>query len=153
MNPCIPNCDSCFTSTQFLTFPKYAKYMQNPNFSQTSRMAGLYPLTFTKRVAKIKKSLEYLNTKYETSKQEQDTVKSDIEEIKQCYTDVSSNITNFCADLEDLKERHIDLQTLSTLENLVFSGIPQIISDEESEETEQILIHFMKTSLRIENPI
>ncbi|CAG2247197.1 unnamed protein product [Mytilus edulis] len=107
----------------------------------------------TKRVVEIEQSLEFLNTKYETSKQEHDTVKKDIKEIKQCYTDVSSNITHFCTDLEDLKERHIDLQTRSMRENLVFSGIPQTNPEEESEETEQILINFMKTSLKIESPV
>ncbi|CAC5384946.1 unnamed protein product [Mytilus coruscus] len=62
----------------------------------------------TKRVVEIEQSLEFLNTKYETSKQEHDTIKSDIKKIKQCYTDVNHGGSadrskrDYCSGTDDL---------------------------------------------------
>ena len=48
----------------------------------------------------------------------------------------NESLSRLQCDLDDLYERHIDLQTRSMRENLIFTGIPMTTQDEESDETE-----------------
>ncbi|KAK6167153.1 hypothetical protein SNE40_021248 [Patella caerulea] len=53
-------------------------------------------------------------------------------------------------DFGNLLERHLDLQTRSMRENLIFSGIPE---KAETEDTEEIISQFMDINMKITFPI
>lgn len=53
------------------------------------------------------------------------------------------------SDMQNLTERHLDLQSRSMRDNLIFTGI----DDQEEENTETVLKDFIKNTLRIEHEI
>lgn len=107
----------------------------------------------TKRVAEVEHSIEFLSSQYESSRKENDGLKIDIADIKANNNDIKGNITLLANELDDLRERHLDLQTRSMRENLIFSGIPETSKNEESEETGIIIKHFMTNELKLTNPV
>ncbi|VDI59295.1 Hypothetical predicted protein [Mytilus galloprovincialis] len=56
------------------------------------------------------------------------------------------------SDLDDLYDRHIDLQTRSMRENLIFTGIPLHDKDEHMEQTEKIIENSMIEQLKLNRP-
>ncbi|CAC5393962.1 unnamed protein product [Mytilus coruscus] len=78
--------------------------------------------------------------------------------LKQTFYDVSNNgeividLDDIRRDLNNLNERHLDVQTRSMRENLVFTGIPHK-NDKTIEETENIIRNFMYTELKMETTV
>ncbi|CAG2192233.1 unnamed protein product [Mytilus edulis] len=52
--------------------------------------------------------------------------------------------------MDELHERHVDLQIRSMRENLVFSGIPELSENEPSEQTEDIIKGLMKVNMKMD---
>lgn len=107
----------------------------------------------TKRVADMEQSISFLNDKYETSLKQSADIKSEIHEIKTSHSEVNMHVNRLSRELVELRERHIDLQTRSMRENLVFAGIPESNEDEQSDETGTIIKTFMTEKLKFEAPI
>ena len=99
----------------------------------------------TKRVGEVERSLEFLNTKYETNREENKSIELAITENKKDNDKMINSIDRLGKDLHDLQERHIDLQTSFMRENLVVTWIPQT---NPNEETEEILKNFMRNNLK-----
>ena len=107
----------------------------------------------TKRVGEMEHSLEFLGAQYEAGRKEDADMKTDISDIKSYNEEIGVNFNRLTTDLNDLRERHLDLQTRSMRENLIFSGIQESSDNEESEETGEILKQFMIKELKLSNPI
>ncbi|XP_041369643.1 uncharacterized protein LOC121383617 [Gigantopelta aegis] len=63
---------------------------------------------------------------------------------------LDSEIAEMRLNYDELKERHLDLQSRSMRENLIFTGIPETGPDEN---TELLLITFIQKDMEIEQPI
>lgn len=104
----------------------------------------------TKRVDEVEKSMDFINKQFEKNKTDVDTVKTKITDIRHENEGQNDAIARLQADLDDLYEKHIDLQTRSMRENLIFTGIPLEQKDEESDLTEKVLETFMKKELKLD---
>ncbi|CAG2186310.1 unnamed protein product [Mytilus edulis] len=108
--------------------------------------------TVNKRIDEIEKGMEFVNTSFEVSKTERENLKSTVDEIQINNGEIVTHLDDIRRNLNHLTERHLDLQTRSMRENLVFSGIPH--KDEETiEETENIIKNFMYTELKMETTV
>ncbi|CAC5358810.1 unnamed protein product [Mytilus coruscus] len=108
----------------------------------------------TKRVGEMEHSLEFLGAKYEAGRKEDADMKTDISDIRSYNKEIGGNVKRLTTDFKnDLRERHLDLQTRSMRENLIFSGIQESSDNEENEETGEILKQFMTKELKLSNPI
>jgi len=103
----------------------------------------------TKRVQDVKKSVEFINSQFETNKSDVTSLKTDISQIKSQNDHVHESMFHLQKDLDHLYERHIDLQTRSMRENLIFTGIP--LPTQNDEDTEEILKTFMTEKIKM-NP-
>ncbi|CAG2196907.1 unnamed protein product [Mytilus edulis] len=108
--------------------------------------------TVNKRIDEIEKGMEFVNSSFEVSKTERENLKSTVSEIQINNGEIVTHLDDIRRNLNHLTERHLDLQTRSMRENLVFSGIPH--KDEETiEETENIIKNFMYTELKMETTV
>ncbi|XP_041369922.1 uncharacterized protein LOC121383892 [Gigantopelta aegis] len=83
----------------------------------------------------------------------QKTIKETYDKTKQIEgitKTLDSEIAEMRVNYDELKERHLDLQSRSMRENLIFTGIPETGPDEN---TEQLLITFIQKDMEIEQPI
>ncbi|VDI28479.1 Hypothetical predicted protein [Mytilus galloprovincialis] len=100
----------------------------------------------SKRIDEVEKSMEFMNQNFESSKSDSEYLKTTITEIKSEHGEMINGFDCLRADMDELHERHVDLQIRSMRENLVFSGIPELSENEPSEQTEDIIKDFMKSS-------
>ncbi|CAG2215469.1 unnamed protein product [Mytilus edulis] len=98
----------------------------------------------TKRVDEVEKSMNFVNEKFEHNNNDVKEVKSAFNEIRSEKDATNNTIFRLQQDLDDLYDRHIDLQTRSMRENLIFTGIPLQEKDEQTEQTEKIIENFMR---------
>lgn len=89
----------------------------------------------TKRVDEGEKIMNFVNEKFEHNNNA-----------------TNNTIFRLQQDLDDLYDRHIDLQTRSMRENLIFTGIPLQDKDEQTEQTEKIIENFMVEQLKLNRP-
>ncbi|CAC5418258.1 unnamed protein product [Mytilus coruscus] len=94
--------------------------------------------------------MEFMNQNFESSKSESEYLKTTITEIKSEHDEMVNGFDCLRADIDELHERHVDLQIRSMRENLVFSGIPEFSENETSEQTEDIIKDFMKTEMKMD---
>ncbi|CAG2192228.1 unnamed protein product [Mytilus edulis] len=104
----------------------------------------------SKRIDEVEKSMEFMNQNFESSKSESEYLKTTITEIKSEHGEMINGFDCLRADMDELHERHVDLQIRSMRENLVFSGIPELSENEPSEQTEDIIKDFMKTNMKMD---
>ena len=123
------------------------------NFQSTMNTLVSNVEEVTKRVTEVEKSLDFINEKYEMGRQENGEIKTDMAEIKAKNFEINDNMERLTSELYDLRERHIDLQTRSMRENLIFSGIPETTENETSEETGEKVKTFMKNDLKLGEPV
>ena len=102
----------------------------------------------TKREDDIEKGI--INETFEYSKSEVREVKSLLTEIKADNFEMCKNMGQLKTDLQELHNRHIDLQTRSMRENLIFTGIPMPNKYESSDDTEKVLDDFMFRQLKMD---
>lgn len=107
----------------------------------------------TKRVSDVENSLDFINENYEKGRKDNEDIKSEMEEIRQDNRELNGHLYQLTNDMRDLRERHIDLQTRSMRENLIFTGIPEKREGEESDETGGIIKEFMTNVLKLEKPV
>ncbi|CAC5417358.1 unnamed protein product [Mytilus coruscus] len=93
--------------------------------------------------------MEFMNQNFESSKSESEYLKTTITEIKN-HGEMVNGIDCLRADIDELHERHVDLQIRSMRENLVISGIPELSENEPSEQTEDTIKDFMKTEMKMD---
>ena len=106
----------------------------------------------TKRIDEVEKSMEFINSHFESSKAERQEVNLTLTQLKVENEEMGQNLRLLQLNLNDLNERHIDLQTRSMRENLVFWGLP-LEENEEVEQTENIITKFMKDEMHMETVI
>lgn len=106
----------------------------------------------TKRVDEVEKSMNFVNEKFEHNNNDVKEVKSAFNEIRSEKDATNNTIFRLQQDLDDLYDRHIDLQTRSMRENLIFTGIPLQEKDEQTEQTEKIIENFMVEQLKLNRP-
>ena len=94
-----------------------------------------------------------MNAQYESNREENKEIKTTMHDIKKENTILNENVCRLNKDLNELYERHIDLQTRSMRENLVFTGIEQTNMEVESDETEEILKTFMTDTMKLDPPV
>ncbi|CAG2205477.1 unnamed protein product [Mytilus edulis] len=80
-------------------------------------------------------------------------MKSEVTAIRSENNKVAENMQKVQNNLDELQEKHLDLQIRSMRENLVFTGIPMTTENEESDTTEGILKLFMKEDMKMETEI
>ncbi|CAC5378466.1 unnamed protein product [Mytilus coruscus] len=80
-------------------------------------------------------------------------MKSEITNIRSENNEVAENMQRVQNNLDELQEKHLDLQIRSMRENLVFTGIPMTTENEESDTTEGILKVFMTEHMTMETEI
>ncbi|CAG2191784.1 unnamed protein product [Mytilus edulis] len=67
--------------------------------------------------------MEFVNTSFEVSKTERENLKSTVDEIQINNGEIVTHLDDIRRNLNHLTERHLDLQTRSMRENLVFSEL------------------------------
>ncbi|CAG2232095.1 unnamed protein product [Mytilus edulis] len=80
-------------------------------------------------------------------------MKSEVTAIRSENNKVAENMQKVQNNLDELQEKHLDLQIRSMRENLVFTGISMTTENEESDTTEGILKLFMKEDMKMETEI
>ncbi|CAC5398032.1 unnamed protein product [Mytilus coruscus] len=106
----------------------------------------------SKRVDEVEKSMNFVNEQFEHNKNDVKEVRSAFNEIRSEKDATNNTIFRLQQDLDDLYDRHIDLQTRSMRENLIFTGIPLHDKDEQTEQTEKIIENFMVDQLKLNRP-
>ncbi|CAC5411797.1 unnamed protein product [Mytilus coruscus] len=106
----------------------------------------------SKRVDEVEKSMNFVNEQFEINKNDVIEVRSAFNEIRSEKDATNNTIFRLQQDLDDLYDRHIDLQTRSIRENLTFTGIPLHDKDEQTEQTEKIIENFMVCQLKLNRP-
>ncbi|VDI40569.1 Hypothetical predicted protein [Mytilus galloprovincialis] len=96
--------------------------------------------------------MNFVNEKFEHNNNDVKEVKSAFNEIRSEKDATNNTIFRLQQDLDDLYDRHIDLQTRSMRENLIFTGIPLQEKDEQTEQTEKIIENFMVEQLKLNRP-
>ena len=111
----------------------------------------------TSRIGEVEKSMDFMNSQLEENKKDLTkvktdlaTVKGDVSHVKNENGNLVNTITRMQTELKNLHERHIDLQTRSMRENLVFTGIEMNSPNEESDATEEIIKKFMTEKLKLD---
>ncbi|KAK3101197.1 hypothetical protein FSP39_001678 [Pinctada imbricata] len=105
------------------------------------------------KISGVEESLTFFNNKFEENKTELKELKESVKQIDVLAKSLSSEqrdirdqFDSLVCDYSDLKERHIDLQSRSMRDNLIFNGI--IEAPEEN--TENVLVDFLKQEMDIE---
>ncbi|CAG2224523.1 unnamed protein product [Mytilus edulis] len=78
------------------------------------------------------------------------TVTSSVSQLQAGFNDMSLDVDNLKSDLSNLHDKHLDLQTRSMRENLVFTGLPLT---NETEDTEDLLRQFMRNEMKMDSAI
>ena len=116
-----------------------------------------------KGMGEMEKSMNFMNKQFEKNQEEiselrkyVDVTSSDTTKLKESGNLLLGEISDIKNELEDLKERHIDLQSRSMRDNLVFTGIvePQREVDMNTgrpiaEDTESILRDFLDARMDV----
>ncbi|CAC5407039.1 unnamed protein product [Mytilus coruscus] len=100
----------------------------------------------SKRMDDVEKSMEFVNKQFEISKTDHTTLTSSVSQLQAEYNDMS----NLKSDLSNLHDKHLDLQTRSMRENLVFTGLP-LTND--TEDTEDIIKQFMRNEMKMDSVV
>ncbi|VDI39621.1 Hypothetical predicted protein [Mytilus galloprovincialis] len=103
----------------------------------------------SKRVDDVEQGMNFINEKFEDAKKDVSDVKGVCAGIREDADSANDAIFRLQKDLDELYTRHIDLQTRSMRENLIFTGIPMHDKFEESETTEKVLEKFMTEQLKL----
>ncbi|CAC5376978.1 unnamed protein product [Mytilus coruscus] len=106
--------------------------------------------SFDKTVQTLVKTVE--NVSKRVDEEHELYVRSAFNEIRSEKDATNNTIFRLQQDLDDLYDRHIDLQTRSMRENLIFTGIPLHDKDEQTEQTERIIENFMVNQLKLNRP-
>ncbi|CAC5388880.1 unnamed protein product [Mytilus coruscus] len=101
------------------------------------------------RVDDVEQGMNFINEKFEVAKKDVSDVKGTCAVIREDTDSANEAIFRLQKDLDELYTRHIDLQTRSMRENLIFTGIPMQDKFEESESTEKVLEKFMTEQLKL----
>lgn len=88
-----------------------------------------------KAVKEIERTVKEIDKKSTVAMKENETMRDDLQVVR--------------SELKELSERHLDLQTRSMRDNLVFDGIPETLE----EDAEQVLKNFIKDELNITDDI
>ncbi|CAG2220427.1 unnamed protein product [Mytilus edulis] len=104
----------------------------------------------SKRMDDVEKSMEFVNEQFEISKTDHTTVTSSVSQLQAGFNDMSLDVDNLKSDLSNLHDKHLDLQTRSMRENLVFTGLPLT---NETEDTEDLLRQFMRNEMKMDSAI
>lgn len=92
----------------------------------------------------------FINEKFESNQNEVKEMQNKLNEISTDNDTTNERVFRLQNDLEELHDRHIDLQARSMRENLIFTGIPMAQNDENSDETERIIEEFMYNNLKMD---
>jgi uncharacterized coiled-coil protein SlyX len=103
------------------------------------------------KVTEIEKGVTYLSNQYDDQQKEIAEMKNTVREINKRPDNrsVMAELREARQDLSQLKESHLDLQTRSIRDNLVFEGIPERLG----ENTEEVIKNFIQTELDISDEI
>lgn len=103
------------------------------------------------KVVEIEKGMSYLSSQYDNQQKEIREIKHTIGEINKRPDNhsVMAELQEVRDDLTQLKESHLDLQTRSMRDNLLFEGIPE----DSEENTEEVIKDFIQTELEITDEI
>ncbi|CAC5422043.1 unnamed protein product [Mytilus coruscus] len=104
--------------------------------------------TVNTRIDEIEKGMEFVNDSFEVSKTERENLKRTVSKIQINNGEIVIDLDDIRRDFNNLNERHLDLQTRSMRENLVFTGFSHK-NDETIEETENIIRNFMYRELKM----
>lgn len=104
----------------------------------------------TKRVNDVEKSMDFINSKFEINQKEVSDIKHGISDIRSENEIMNNTVLCLNQQLNELNEKHLDLQTRSMRENLIFTGIPMEDKNETSDATEKIIEKFMREDLKME---
>ncbi|CAC5425624.1 unnamed protein product [Mytilus coruscus] len=77
----------------------------------------------TKRMNDFEKGMEFMNDKFASSKIERENLTS-VSKLQTELVAVTQDVGQLLRNFDQLFERHLDLQTRTMRENLVFTGIP-----------------------------
>ncbi|CAC5423897.1 unnamed protein product [Mytilus coruscus] len=106
----------------------------------------------TKRMNDFEKGMEFMNDKFESSKKERENLTTSVSKLQTEHDDMIQDVGQLQRDFDQLFERHLDLQTRTMRENLVFTGIP--LSDSfETEDTEALISRFMANEMKMDPPM
>ena len=95
--------------------------------------------------------MNFMNEKFELNQNQVEEVQETLTDIKSDNSTSNEMIIKLQSDLDELHDRHIDLQMRSMRENLIFTGIPITGKDESSDETEKRLEEFMYINLKMDS--
>ncbi|CAC5407644.1 unnamed protein product [Mytilus coruscus] len=104
----------------------------------------------SKRMDDVEKSMEFVNEQFEISKTDHTTLTSSVSQLQAEYNDMSLDVDNLKSDLSNLHDKHLDLQTRSMRENLMFTGLP-LTND--TEDTEDIIKRFMRNEMKMDSVV
>lgn len=100
------------------------------------------------QTSEMDKGLEVMNSLFEENKKEFCDMKKVVNNLVKENSSLKDDVSFVASDLHDLRERHIELQSRTMRDNLIFTGIHEDDS-EDTEDTEQVLSNFIKTNLEI----
>jgi vacuolar-type H+-ATPase subunit I/STV1 len=103
------------------------------------------------KVTEIEKGVTYLSNQYDDQQKEIAEMKNTVKEINKRHDNRSAmaELREASQDLSQQKESHLDLQTQSMRDNLVFEGIPK----RSGENTEEVIKNSIQTELDISDEI
>lgn len=97
------------------------------------------------KVNGVEESVIFINKQYEDQTKEVLAVKKSVSEISNVNENILKELSLVKSEFENLNERHLDLQTRSMRDNLIFEGIIET----QEENTEEVLRDFLKSVMNI----
>ncbi|KAK6171920.1 hypothetical protein SNE40_018341 [Patella caerulea] len=110
--------------------------------------------TFETKINGLIENVDKLSNRMNNIEGGLNEVKIEQAEMKSATSNLQRELNQGMATMKqnysELFERHLDLQTRSMRDNLVFAGLP--VSESDDENTESLLIEFMKKELKLNDP-
>lgn len=97
------------------------------------------------KVNGVEESVIFINKQYEDQTKEVLAVKKSLSEMSNVNENILKELSLVKSEFENLNERHLDLQTRSMRDNLIFEGIIET----QEENTEGVLRDFLKSEMNI----
>lgn len=97
------------------------------------------------KVNRVEESVIFINKQYEDQTKEVLAVKKSLSEMSNVNENILKELSLVKSEFENLNERHLDLQTRSMRDNLIFEGIIET----QEENTEEVLRDFLKSEMNI----
>ena len=101
------------------------------------------------KITEVEQSVAFLSDQYDKQVKDVTEVKTVLKNVTDETARCSSDLSAVVGGLDDLYERHLDLQTRSMRDNLIFDGI----AETEGENTEDALKTFIATEMEVTDEI